>query len=165
MTTIPTYLPAADQVPYIEPCEVCEEMVAINPFKTCGPVNIPGCIWKEFAHLFAESVATIFNSSLSSGVFPKIWKDSHIVPIPKIKQPTEEEHTRPTSLTPRISKVLEDFVFHLMISDVGNKIDSQQFVSLKGSSTTYCLLDMVTLLASPFGFSWSLPSCMLFGLL
>ena len=30
-----------------------------------------------------------------------------------------------------------------MISDVGDDIDSQQFGSLKGSSTTYCLLDML----------------------
>ncbi len=30
-----------------------------------------------------------------------------------------------------------------MISDVGDNIDSQQFGSLKGSSTTYCLLDML----------------------
>ena len=30
-----------------------------------------------------------------------------------------------------------------MISDVRNYIDPQQFGSLKGSSTTYCLLDML----------------------
>ena len=143
MTTLPTYLPALHQVPYIEPDEVCEKMVAIKPFKTCGPDNIPGRILKEFAHLFAEPVATIFNLSLSSWVFPKIWKDSYIVPIPKIKQLTEEEHTRPISLTSRISKVLEDLVVHWMISDVGDKIDSQQFGSLKCSSTAYCLLDML----------------------
>ena len=124
MTTLPTYLPAVYQVPYIEPYEVCEKIVAVNPSKTCGPDNIPARILKEFAHLFAEPVATIFNSSLSSGVFPKNWKDSHIIPIPKMKQPTEE-HTRPISLTPCISKVLKDFVIHWMISDVGDNIDSQ----------------------------------------
>ena len=121
MTTLPTYLPAVDQILYIKPYEVCEKMVAINPFKTCGPDNISGRILKEFAHIFAEPVATIFNSSLSSGDFPKIWKDSYIVPIPKIKQPTEEEHARPISLTPCVSKVLEDFVVHWMISDAGDK--------------------------------------------
>ena len=126
MATLPTYLPAFDEVPYIEPCEVCEKMVAINPFKKCGPDSIPGRILKEFAHLFVEPVAIIFNSCLSAGVFPKIWKDSHIVPIPKIKQPTEEEHSRPISLTSCISTVLEDFVVHWMFSDAGDKIDSQQ---------------------------------------
>ena len=143
MTTLPTYLPAVDQVPYIEPYEVCENMVAINPFKTCGSDNIPGRILKEFAHLFAEPVATIFNSSLSSGIFPKIWKILTLFPSQRLNIPTGEEHTRPVPLTPCISKVLEDFVVHWMISDIGDNIDSQQFGSLKSSSTTYCLLDML----------------------
>ena len=114
MTTLPTYLRAADQVSYIEPYEVCEKLLAVNPSKTCGPDNIPGRLLKEFAHLFAEPVANIFNTSLSSGIVSNIWKDSYITLelIPKIKQPTDEADTRPN------------------------------MISLKGSSTTYCLLDM-----------------------
>jgi hypothetical protein len=131
MTTLPTYLRAADQVSYIEPYEVCEKLLAVNPSKTCGPDNIPRRLLKEFAHLFAEPVANIFNTSLSSGIVSNIWKDSYITLelIPKIKQPTDEANTRPISLTACLSKVLEDFVVQWMIS-------------LKGSSTTYCLLDM-----------------------
>ena len=30
-----------------------------------------------------------------------------------------------------------------MIEDVGKHIDSRQFGSLKGTSTTYCLLDLI----------------------
>ncbi len=80
-----------------------------------------GRLLKEFAHLFAEPVAKIFNMSLSSGIVPNIWKDSHITPIPKVRQPTDEADTRPISLTPCLSKVLEDFVVRWMISDVRNK--------------------------------------------
>ena len=47
------------------------------------------------------------------------------------------------SSTPILSKVLEDFVVSWMIEDVGEHIDSRQFGSLKGSSTTYCLLDLI----------------------
>ncbi len=130
-------------MPYIEPHEVCEKFLVVNSSKTCGPDNIPGRLLKEFAHLFAEPVAKIFNMSLSSGIVPNIWKDSHITPIPKVRQPTDEADTRPISLTPCLSKVLEDFVVRWMISDVRNNIDAQQFGSLKGSSTTYCLLDML----------------------
>ncbi len=130
-------------MPYIEPHEVCEKLLVVNSSKTCGPDNIPGRLLKEFAYLFAEPVAKIFNMSLSSGIVPNIWKDSHITPIPKVKQPTDEADTRPISLTPCLSKVLEDFVVRWMISDVRNNIDVQQFGSLKGSSTTYCLLDML----------------------
>ena len=42
-----------------------------------------------------------------------------------------------------MSKVLEDFGVSWMIEDVGKHIDSRQFGSLKGSSTTYCLLDLI----------------------
>ena len=143
ITTLPAYLPAVDQVPYIEPHEVCEKLLVVNSSKICGPDNIPGRLLKEFAYLFAEPVAKIFNMSLSSGIVPNIWKDSHITPIPKVKQPTDEADTRPISLTSCLSKVLEDFVVRWMISDVRNNIDVQQFGSLKGPSTTYCLLDML----------------------
>ena len=137
ITTLPAYLPAVDQVPYIEPHEVCEKFLVVNSSKTCGPDNIPGRLLKEFAYLFAEPVAKIFNMSLSFGIVPNIWKDSHITPIPKVRlDEADEADTRPISLTPSLSKVLEDFV-------VRNNIDAQQFGSLKGSSTTYCLLDML----------------------
>ena len=42
-----------------------------------------------------------------------------------------------------LCKVLEDFVVSWMISDIGDKIDARQFGCLKGTSTTYCLLDMI----------------------
>ena len=60
-----------------------------------------------------------------------------------IKQPQCESDTRPISLTPILSKVLDDFVISWMIEDVGEYIDTRQFGSLKGSSTTYCLLDLI----------------------
>ena len=70
--------------------EVRKKLLAINTSKSYGPDNVPGRLLKEFAHLFAETVANIFNTSLSSGIVPSIWKDSHITPIPKIKQPANE---------------------------------------------------------------------------
>ena len=42
-----------------------------------------------------------------------------------------------------LCKVLEDFVVSWMIEDVGEHIDSRQFGSLKESSTSYCLLDLI----------------------
>ena len=54
-----------------------------------------------------------------------------------------EGDTRPISLTSCLSKVLEDFVVSWLIDDVKGKIDPYQFGCLKGSSTTYCLLDMI----------------------
>jgi hypothetical protein len=50
---------------------------------------------------------------------------------------------RPISLTPGLSKVLEDFVVRCMLDDLNGRIDPCQFGCLKGLSTTYCLLDML----------------------
>ena len=72
-----------------------------------------------------------------------LWKCFNIIPIPKVKQPPCESDTRPISLTPILSKVLKDFVVSWMIEDFGEHIDSRQFGSLKGSSTNYCLLDLM----------------------
>ena len=85
----------------------------------------------------------IFNRSVSSGVFPERWKDSHLTPVPKVKPVTGDGDLRPIALTPVLSKVLEDFFVEWLIDDVKHHIDPQQFGSLKGTSTTYCLLDML----------------------
>ena len=109
-TTLPAFLPAETCVPTIQPHEVCRKLLAVQPFKAQGPDNVPCRILKEFAYELAEPVTTIFNASLASGIVPAIWKDSNITPIPKIQSPTNEGDFRPISLTPGLSKVLEDFV-------------------------------------------------------
>ena len=108
-----------------------------------GPDNIPSRILKEFAYDPTEPITLIFNTSLSSGKVPALWKDSTIIPIPKEKQVQLESNARPVALTPVLSKVLEDFIVSWMIENIGEQIDSRQFGSLKGTSTTYCPLDLV----------------------
>ncbi len=71
----------------------------------------------------AEPVTSIFNTSLSSGLVPVLWKDSSIIPIPKAKQTQVESDTRPIALTrPCV-------------------IESTRS-NLKGTSTTFSLLDL-----------------------
>ena len=55
----------------------------------------------------------------------------------------DEGDFRPISLTPYLSKVLEDFVVTWLIDDVKDKIDPDQLGCLKGTSPTYRLLDMI----------------------
>ena len=50
-------------------------------------------MFKEFALELATLAATIFNVSLSSGVLPISWKESCIIPIPKITKPMCESDT------------------------------------------------------------------------
>ena len=115
--------PAKEPAPTVQPHEVSKKLLEIKPFKAHGPDNVPCRILKEFAYELAEPVATIFNTSLSSGIVPAIWKDSDIIPVPKSQPPTCEGDTRPISLTPCLAKVLEDFVVGWMITDIKDNID------------------------------------------
>ena len=140
---LPAYLPAPRPVPKIFPDEVCTKMLNTKVFKSSGPDNIPNRIIKDFAYELAEPVCHIFNTSLSTGEFPNIWKDALITPIPKTPSVSCEEELRPISLTASLSKILEDFVVNWMVDDVKHKINPQQFGCLKGTSTTFCLIDMI----------------------
>lgn len=143
VNSLPAFLPANDDVLTVQPYEVCRKLLALHPYKATGPDKLPSRFLKDFAHVLAEPITTIFNASLSSGIVPKIWKESNIIPIPKVKHPESEGDTRPISLTSCLSKVLEDFAVNWLIDDVKGKIDPYQFGCLKGTSTTYCLLDMI----------------------
>ena len=85
---------------------------------------------KKFAPELAEPVTVIFNRSVSFGVFPERWKDSHLTPVPKVKPVTGDGDLRPIALTPVLSKVLEDFFVEWLRDDVKHHIDPQQFGSL-----------------------------------
>ena len=72
-----------------------------------------------------------------------MWKDAIIIPFPKSQNATCEEEVRPISLTACLSKILEYFVVKWMMEDVKHKIDPKQFGGLQGTSTTFCLIDMM----------------------
>ena len=137
------FLPAEAGVLSVQPHEVFKKLLAIKPSKAHDPDHVPCRIVKEFAYELAEPITTIFNTSLRSGIVPVIWKESNIIPIPKIQPPMNEGDFRPISSTPCLFKVLEDFAVTWLIDDVKEKINPDQFGCLKGTSTTYRLLDMI----------------------
>ena len=132
--------------------EVCKELFAVKP--SHGPDNVPRRIVKEFAHEVAEPITTICNTWLRSDIVPVIWKESNIIPIPKIQPLMDEGGFRPISLIPCLSTVVEDFVVTWLIDEVKDKIDPDHFGCLKGTTTTYWLLDMIQ--TSPPLLSWFL---------
>lgn len=142
LSNLPSFLPSSDQIPAIYPYQVCEKLLKLNPHKAIGPDKLPPRIFKDFAYELAEPITDIFNISLNTGVVPTIWKAADIIPIPKESPPKIENDLRPISLTPCLSKVLEEFVATWILEDIQSKIDPRQFGCLKGTSTSMCLLDI-----------------------
>ena len=138
-----TYLPAPAPPPVVSPPDVCDKLLKVKPCKAHGPDEIPNRILRDFAFELAGPICTIFNKSLSSGVFPSIWKAAYLSPVPRVNPPQSLDDFRPIALTSTLSKILEDFVVTWMIHDAQDNIDPKQFGSLKGSSTCYCLIYMV----------------------
>ena len=139
---LPAFLPEPEPLPLIEPYQVCKKLLNLNPYKACGPDNMPPRLLKTFVFELVGPISDIFNRSLSTGIVPSLWKASNISPIPKEKPPSSESDFRPISLTPCLAKVLEEFVAEWLINDIKDKIDPKQFGCLKGTSTSLCLLDI-----------------------
>ena len=142
-STLPAFFPAVEKLPVVSIYEIKSKLANIKASKSAGPDAIHNRILKEFAFELAYPVAEIFNRSFASGVFPDSWKQSFISPIPKTRPVQSENDLRPISLTPTLSKIQEDFAVRWLFQDIGNKIDIRQFGSLKGSSTSLCLIDLL----------------------
>ena len=92
--SLPSYLYSHDDPPTIFSYQVCKKLLNLNHNKLSGPDHIPARTVKEFAYEFADPLTDIFNKSLSTGVFPAIWKDSYITPVKKIPNPESENDIR-----------------------------------------------------------------------
>lgn len=97
---------------------------------------------KPFISLVVPSLTHIFNFSLSNNVFPSTWKESIVVPIPKISEPKEPTDFRPISLLPLFSKVFERIV-HCQVGEFlqnNNLLNPLQSGFRAGHSTSSALL-------------------------
>lgn len=65
---------------------------------------------KKILPCVIDVIVHIFNSSITYGEFPSVWKMSHIRPLPKTSNPIATEDLRPISILPALSKALEHIV-------------------------------------------------------
>ena len=138
---LPAFLPTKPP-PQIQVWEMYDALRKLNTKKAAGPDGLPGRLIKEFACEFSIPVTDIFNSSLMEGVVPQVWKDATIAPIPK-ETPASISKLRPISLTSLLAKVCEGFVSKWTLEDISCSIDRNQYGSIKGSSTSHCLIEIL----------------------
>lgn len=76
-----------------------------------GSDGIPLRYIKDSLPVIITYLICILNISIVTGVVPKSWKHSVVVPVFKSGNPFEPQNYRPVSLLPVISKILEKVVF------------------------------------------------------
>ena len=115
------------------------------PHKAPGPDGIPNWILKEYAMILSDPICHVINCSFANQSLPSSWKLADVIPVPK-QSPVEDvnNHLRPISLTPAISKVAEEFAVKLYVAPaVLEIIDPSQFGAIPKSSTVHALISMI----------------------
>ena len=124
--------------------KVEKQLRKLDMSKAPGPDSVPSWVLKKFSELLAGPVAAIYNSSLREGHVPRIWCATYVSPLPKKKPPEHiETDLRPISLTAVLCKQMEEFVVKWVWDIVQDRVDPNQYGSIKKSSTTHALIDLL----------------------
>ena len=139
--------PSENPVPdmYIIAQETVENVLScIKLSKSPGPDDLPNWLLRDLAPILSGPVASIFNSSISEGYLPKLWRSANITVIPKTNVPAAiETDLRPISLTPTLSKILESFIAKWLWDNIKDKLQQNQYGGIPGLSTVDALIGMV----------------------
>lgn len=90
---------------------VLNELKSLPDGKATGTDDLPAKLLKMAATSIAGPVAYLINVSLTTGIFPDIWKSARICPIHKGGDTNDPGNYRPISILPVISKIIERAVF------------------------------------------------------
>ena len=89
---------------------VQKQLSALKINKSTGLDRISARLLKDAAVIIAPTLTDIFNQSLKSSTFPKIFKEGKVTPIFKSGDRTNMSNYRPITVLPILSKILERFV-------------------------------------------------------
>ena len=127
------------------PIEVLKVIETLKNGKSPGPDNIPVNLVKEHKFFFANFLSTVFNFSVSSGIFPDILKLAKVVPVFKSGDPKILNNYRPISTLSVFNKVLESIVYNRLSSflEKNNFFYKSQFGFRKSSGTTNSVIENI----------------------
>ena len=100
---------------FLTPCSEKEisDLIQKLPAKTSsGYDNINNVLLKRIGYCIVSPLTTIFNESLTMGIFPDVMKLADVVPLYKAKEKFLETNYRPISLLTTMSKILEKVVYN-----------------------------------------------------
>lgn len=105
--------------------------ICISFIKLCCPHLLP-------------VITHIINSCIIDNTFPSCWKEAIVIPIAKVREPTEFKDLRPVSILPALSKVLEKIVDRQLrdFLSQNNLLPDRQSGFRPGFSSTSTLLDI-----------------------
>jgi hypothetical protein len=124
--------------------EVTAIVMKLNPDKATGPDNVSNRMLQHLPKTAMEAITGLFNRSWSQGIFPELWKQAHIHPIPKKPPIVAAKDFRPISLLSALGKVMEKVVAGQIYEECQRKhiLDDHQYGFRRNTSTTHALVNL-----------------------
>lgn len=102
---------------------------------TSGCDLVPCFILKDCAAAIAKPLTEIFNTSLKTATYPKLWKVAKVCPIFKKGDKADVSNYRPISLLSNFSKVFEILIYNRILPSVKSMLSPYQHGFTPGRST------------------------------
>jgi hypothetical protein len=133
-----------DCVITLSAADVSKNFKQVNIHKAAGSDRLPGLVLRACADQLTSVFTDIFNLSLSESVMPTCFKQTTIVPVPKITKVTCLNDYRPVALTSVAMKCFERLVMAHMNTIVPSKLINK--LRTLGLNTSLCnwILDFLT---------------------
>jgi len=102
-------------IPTLTVLEVAALISKLNNKKSMDPNNLNSMILKLSLPYIVDSLAYVYNLSITNNVFPSVFKIAKVIPIPKTKDTCKLDNYRPISILSILSKPLERHIHtHLL---------------------------------------------------
>ena len=126
---------------HVSEAAVSAALKLISPNKACGTDNISARIIAECTDQLVTPLTKICNLSVSSGVFPRKWKETNIVPLFQRGDKKNPANYRSVSLLPLFGKILERVVYDQLYRHIAPVLSEHQhgFIPKRSCSTNLCV--------------------------
>ncbi len=94
--------------------DVCKCLSKLDTNKAFGPDALSPRLLKEGAAQLAPFLCRLFNLSLITGSYPRLWKQANVIPLHKKNDKASVMNYRPVSLLSLAGKTMEKVVFNVL---------------------------------------------------
>ena len=126
--------------------EIIPVLININVTKSSAVRHMSSMVLKDAFLAVPDKLCKIYNCSLERQIFPKAWKTSMVIPVPKVSQPKYASQLRPISLLSLPGKILERIIGTRLNKylEQNNILSPKQHGFRKGKSTTTSIVSLLT---------------------
>ena len=117
------------EIPKINCSFVSSFLLSLDGTKSTGLGGIGPRLLKLAPNILSPSITFIINKSITSGIFPSVWKNAKVKPLYKSGATDEVNNYRPISILPTLSKIIEKWTHMKLMS----YLNQHQLLSQKQS--------------------------------